>query len=389
MIMLSLGLNLIRMTQQMKKMAYFFGLLIVPLFAQAKTLDAQLQESIQAWKTKQGIPAISITIQKLDQSQPLTLLMGTKTLHGKEKINSQTLFQIGSITKTFVSILILQLEAEGKLNINDPIGLWLPEYPRWQNITIKELLNMRSGIYNYTETMDTRRFSTQEKRKIRSATELINYAYQHPDYFTPGTQWHYSNTNYLLAGLLLERVSGQPLEKLLKERILDQYQLSNTFYYPVSYPSHILKRMAHGYRDQRDTTFISPSFFGSAGCMISSSSDLAKWTHLLFTGAVLPVKQQREFMNSIPFPDNPPKPAHSAFGLGIYVTEDPQLGKLWWYSGVTSGYIAVIVWIPSQAAIISANINRWQGEHYGVLVPKQEFLNTVIKDLKENKFLSI
>jgi D-alanyl-D-alanine carboxypeptidase len=373
-----------------KKIFYFSIVLFLTCFTRAfalsGTLDASLKAVITEWKQQQNIPALSFSIQKKGQKTPLTFITGTRTLEGKQKVKPSDLFQIGSITKTFISVLLLQLEAEGKLNMNDPIGRWLPEYPRWQAITIKQLLNMTSGIYNYTQALDTRKMSPTEKSRFRPPAELIALAYHEKDYSPPGETWHYSNTNYLLAGLVLERCTGEPLEKLLKERLLDKYQLKNTFYFTQGYPEALRKRLVPGYRDNQDTTQVNLSLFGSAGAMLSNSPDLLKWTRLLFTGQVLPPQQQQEFLEALPFPDAPPKPKSSRYGLGIYATEDPELGTLWWYSGVTSGHIALLVWIPSQETIITANINRWQADHYGVLVPQQAFLDKIFLVLKKNNF---
>jgi D-alanyl-D-alanine carboxypeptidase len=242
---------------------------------------------------------------------------------------------------------------------------------------------MTSGIYNYSDGLNHRNMNAAQLQHEWAPFELIRYAYAQPDYFNPGSHWHYSNTNYLIAGLILERVSHQSVETVLNTRFIHKYKLTHTYYFDHAYPADILKQTAHGYDGDTDVTCWTPSYFGAAGGMLSSSVDILKWTQLLLGGKVLPPKQQQEFMTTVPFPDHPPKPPGARFGLGIYFYQSPTLGPMWWYSGVTAGYVSLLVWMPQAKLSFAADINRIpaKAKMYGLLMPGQAFATQVAETL--------
>lgn len=340
----------------------------------------RMQRFLEQWRRAHEIPAIVLTIKKLPQNKMYTFVSGTTALNGNEKITANNLFQIGSLTKTFISAVILQLAAEGKLNLNDTFEKWFPEYGRWQNITIQQLLNMSSGIYNYSDAIKW--VDVKKDKRHWQPNELVDLAYKYKDYFRAGQGWRYSNTNYILAGMLIERVTAKRLAVVLNERLLSKLKLNNTFYVPYTYPKLILERMALGYHNKDDVTLYSMSAYGAAGAMVSNSEDMAKWITLLFKDQVLPPEQHDELLKMVLVVNHPPIPAGSHYGLGLYATNIPKLGTIWWYSGVTEGYISLFAWIPSKQAIITATINQRLDDNVGLLMPKSAFFNTVIKLLR-------
>jgi D-alanyl-D-alanine carboxypeptidase len=131
-------------------------------------------------------------------------------------------FRVGSMTKSFVAALVLQLVGEGRLSLDDNLERWLPGLvPSGERITVRQLLNHTSGLYNYSDDLP------EPPRRFRPR-ELVAIATGHKPLFTPGTQFSYSNTNYILAGLLVERVTGQPLDDQLEQRIFQPLGLDHT-----------------------------------------------------------------------------------------------------------------------------------------------------------------
>src|ERR671935_1848443 len=140
----------------------------------------------------------------------------------KRPMQVQDYTRIGSLTKTFIGTLVLQLVGEGKLGLDDPIQRWAPQVPNAPHITVRELLNMSSGLYSYTEDKQwlQQAVSPQTGLALRQWTpqQLVQVAVAHKPYFPPGRGYHYSDTNFILLGLIVEQVTGQPIAAVLRAR---------------------------------------------------------------------------------------------------------------------------------------------------------------------------
>src|SRR5262249_54119066 len=142
-------------------------------------------------------------------------------------------FRIASLTKSLVATVVLELVGEGKLTLDDSVEHWLPGLvPNGGNITIRELLNHTRGIYNYVDAPNFDQREIADPTHIWSPRDLIAVATSHPPYFAPGTGWHYSNTNYVILGLVVGAVTGTPLEQQLRSRLFDPLALRATSYVP-------------------------------------------------------------------------------------------------------------------------------------------------------------
>jgi D-alanyl-D-alanine carboxypeptidase len=132
----------------------------------------------------------------------------------KTNVSSDHLFGVGSITKTFVAAALMQLQEKGLLHIREPIGNYIPDYPRWKDIPVCALLNMTGGIANYTDLPLFNNLIENNSREVITPKTLIDSAYQADDLCAPLSEWHYSNTNYLLLGLILQAVSQDSIENI-------------------------------------------------------------------------------------------------------------------------------------------------------------------------------
>ena len=138
--------------------------------------------------------------------------------------------------------------------------------------------------------------------------------------------------------------------------------------------------MVHSYQDTQDVTYDNPAYYGPGGSMMMTSIDLVRWTDALFTpGKILTQNSLVEMMTTVNTPIVAPKPNGSRYGLGIYSLTIPDMGIVWWYTGVIRGYSSIMMWIPSKHITVVAQINRLQGENYGLLFPHQEFMQQVLK----------
>jgi D-alanyl-D-alanine carboxypeptidase len=256
-------------------------------------------------------------------------------------------FRVGSITKSFVATVVLQLSAERRLRLDDPIERHLPGLvPGGAGITVRQLLNHTSGIFNYTEDSEAlplvgAEFLAQTRFRTYRPEQLVRIATAHPPYFPPGQGWHYSNTNYILAGLIIEKVTGRPYGHEVERRIIRPLGLRHT-YVPGRSP-FVPGPHAHGYlgpyagEDPElrtvDITNVNPTWAWAAGEIISTTADLNRFYTALFGGRLLRPAQLAEMRATVPV-----EPGYS-YGLGVYSLDLPCGGRLWGHDGGIHGYL--------------------------------------------------
>ncbi|TDD59099.1 class A beta-lactamase-related serine hydrolase [Kribbella antibiotica] len=202
-------------------------------------------------------------------------------------ITPDAYFRIGSVTKTFVATAVLQLVDEQRVRLDAPIERYLPGVvPGGRRITVRQVLDHTSGIYDYAHDpgWSTNRWRGSDRFQHYEPSQLLTVAFSHPPYFPPGTGWHYSNTNYILAGLLIERVTGRPYGAEIVRRIVKPLALTHTSL-PGDWPG-LPTPHAPGYTSVDgklvDATLMNPSLDWAAGEMISTTADLNRFFAALF-----------------------------------------------------------------------------------------------------------
>ena len=363
------------MPVQIKKILFIFlSAISFSTFAlDAESTNAKIQAALDQTRIQNAAPAMQVSVSLPGEYASRNFVSGTTKLNGKNKITTDSLFQIGSNTKAFVAVLILQLETQGKLNINDAIDKYIdfskhPTWPQeWQNVTIKQLLNMTSGIDNYTEDKNFIAEVTQNPDLHFTATQLINIAAKHPDYFAPGKSWYYSNTDYILAGKIIENVTGQTVTQNINEKLLGSTHLNllNTHYAGANNYSRNTNLHAVSSYDEypgeeaKDESSKGLSWANSAGCMLSNTSDLTRWIRSLFSGKTLASQQLHEMKSLVCWSGSKTgctlgQPV-SSDGFGFALTEQTtqSLGKVWIYEGSTLATDFIYYWIPSYDTVIS------------------------------------
>jgi D-alanyl-D-alanine carboxypeptidase len=299
-------------------------------------------------------------------------------------VDQDTLYQIGSTSKSFTVAVILKLEAAGTLSIDDTLGKWLPEYPAWKDVTIRRLLNMTSGIPTYSETEWMSRAWANEPQRAFTLKELSDAAYPSATNRLPETKgYFYSNTNYILAGMIAEKAAGKSFRDLVHELVIEPHGLTSTFYEASNYPEPVIKRLSHGYFENEECTGYQPpnckeswnlpvvghdrrgvsvSWMQSAGGAVSSARDVDRWMRAVFGGKVVPPKQQEEWTELVsmktgePIADvSPDDPSGFALGLGRGIFG--PVGALWFYEGESLGYRTLYVWFADQDLMITVETN--------------------------------
>jgi CubicO group peptidase (beta-lactamase class C family) len=265
---------------------------------------------------------------------------GVTDLQSRHAITGETNFRLASLSKQFTAMSIMLLVHDGKLRYGDHLTDVLPTFPAYaKNITIRQLLNHTSGLRDYEDLMDPNRWN--ERNQIQDA-EVLALLDQASPKFAPGTHWEYSNSGYVVLGLLVEKISGEPFRQFLQERIFTPLQMTHTLAYQKG--KNEVTQRAYGHSEVsgrwQQTDQSSTSATLGDGGIYSSLDDLKKWDralreHTLLSAAemapaITPVKVPDD---SVKGPDNEP----AQYGFGWYLNPYKGHARMWHY-GETMGF---------------------------------------------------
>ncbi|MGD9501241.1 MAG: serine hydrolase domain-containing protein, partial [Methyloceanibacter sp.] len=355
------------------------ALLGTSAFAAEPTEVERVQAALDAWLAERApiekVTGIAAYVSFGDAGPAIEAFSGKVGREpGAGPVDQKTLYQMGSTSKSFTAAVILKLEAAGKLSIDDTIGKWLPEYPAWKDVTIRSLLNMTSGIPNYSETEWISKAWADEPTRAFTFEELVAAAYPSPTNKLPVTKgYHYSNTNYILAAMIAEKASGKSFRDLVHEMVIEPLDLTSTFYEASSYPEPVMRRLSHGYFENeacaeyqpdcketwnapmigRDVREASVSWMQAAGGAVANARDVDRWMRAVFKGKVVPPKQQQEWTELVSLKTGEPiktltEDDPGGFALGIARRILGPLGARWFYQGESLGYRTLYVWIDDE-----------------------------------------
>jgi len=285
--------------------------------------------------------------------------------HDTVAIKPDTLFAVGSITKNFVATLIMLLFEEEVLSLDDPLSKWLPDYPYINNlITIRQLLNHTSGIYMFWDNDEIWEELVRDRAKVWTPEEVLSYIKE--PYFSPGDGFHYSNTNYLLLAMIIEKATSSKLSIEFKKRFWEPMGISDAF---LSQEEEIPAYQAHVYGDnfvfgnaESDLTFQPRAShesigFGSSGIFTSAKS-LALWAHALFEGDILQKQSLDEMLQFVEFNT---VSNMKAYGLGVQLY--PQIftsgARAIGHGGGNIGTSTYMVYLPDYHISIVVMVNAY------------------------------
>lgn len=302
-----------------------------------------------------------------------TTTIGTRTFRGTDPVQVGDHVRIGSVTKTWTGTVVLQLVDEGRLRLDDPVSAYRPDVPNGQDITIEQLLTMRSGLGNYTTDPDLNRRIDADPSTVFEPEELIRMGLALPVEFPPGEGFYYSNTNTALLGRIVEQLTGNPLETEIERRILTPLGMAGSSFpatsealpdpHPAGYSyggfvetidTNVLsaeKQAAAraGTLAPRDVTLTNPSWAWSAGAGISTADDLTRYVRALVGGELLGPQLQRARLDSVR-PLDPAAPDGPGYGLAL-----ARFGSFYGHTGELPGFntfagydpdrdVSVVVW---------------------------------------------
>jgi D-alanyl-D-alanine carboxypeptidase len=308
---------------------------------------AAVQRQLDLLTTVDRMPGALATVRDR-RGRTVTLTSGTAELGtGRPMVGSHARFRIASVTKPFVATAVLQLVARGTVRLDEPIDTYLPGVVRGsgegaeidgREITVRQLLQHTSGIPDYVEYLD----KSDPTGPPVTPEQLLGLALAHKPGFRPGTGWSYSNTGYIIAGLLVERITGRDVATVVTERVIRPAGLRDT-YWPAPGDVRIHGRHARNYTQHPDdptgplvdVTEFEPSFAGASGTLISTPSDLDRFWRALFTGRLLPRWAVAEMRDTVPLPPDWQELVGEDAGYGLGLMRVPLScgGFAWGHGG--------------------------------------------------------
>ena len=261
-----------------------------------------------------------------------------------------SVFKIGSITKQFTAVAILQLVEKGKIHLEDEITKFIPDYPtRGTRITIEHLLTHTSGIRNYATIRDT----TGRGALDFTPREMVDYFKNEPMRFEPGTKWEYSNSGYVLLGAILEQVTGKSYGDYLEENIFKPVGMSHSYY---AGDKGLVMNRADGYA-KNDRGFVHVPYLSmtqpyAAGSILSTVEDLFRWNRALLSGRLVGKEMLAKAWSRYKLADGTETNYGYGWRLG-FIQESPSL----WHGGLINGFITMALYLPTEDVFVAVFSN--------------------------------
>jgi len=359
-----------------------------PVHSGLKSFDeAALQAAFDAGVEKSRAPGAFAIVKT--PSGNFTLNYGATQVGGTTKPAAEDHIRIGSATKTMVGAVILQLAQEGKLGLEDPVSKYRPGVPNGANITIEQLLNMRSGLFTYTDVPEVGATLDRDPTHVWQPEELLKIAFANPPHSPPDSAFYYSNTNTVLLGAIAEQLDKKPLGESLADRLFTPLGMKNTAFpaitsnalpdpHPRGYlygtneiflrmdptlPPEMEAQLEAGTLPLNDVTDENPSWAWSAGAVTSTANDLVTWIDALVGGKVLNAEYQAKWLD-LGEPMDARHPDGARYGLAHYSVPTPAGSTLYGHPGEIPGFntwmfndptneVTIIIWAnlcPNTAA---------------------------------------
>jgi D-alanyl-D-alanine carboxypeptidase len=331
----------------------------------SRALQTALDEIVRA-----GVPGAIAYARHGERESMAT--SGVRDLETGTPLEVRDRFRAGSITKSFTATVILQLVAERRVELDDSVEHWLPgRVPNGANISVRNLLNHTSGLFNFVHDprVSNPYFVDGDFSYYHTSDDLLRYALEHPPLFVPGSAWEYSNTNYLLLGMVIEAVTGRSPVAEIHARLIAPLGLRRSSL-PVRDPAVHGPHM-HGYivpslgepangepvAEPTDITFMSPSWARTAGGIVSTVDDIAHFYRALFSGALLPPAQLAAQRETVAMAE---ADGDARYGLGV-ITWPTPCGTAWGHDGDSPGYKTIALYSEdgSRQAVVAISSDDW------------------------------
>jgi len=309
--------------------------------SESEVIESNIRALLDSVVDNTQVPGIVAGVWAPNEGIDLVYTPGVSNIETHEPLSADMIFRIGSNTKTFVITVMLQLVDEGLISLDDPLSDYLPDFPRADEVTLEMLANMRSGIFCYMDLVDEfwMKVLFEDPTMYWPTDELIGLGADHDYYFDPDSDIHYSNTNTIIIGKIIEMVTGVSLESNIKTRITDELNLTNTVYLSQGNEIPGNHSLAYYYgeydADYECSELFDVSGFGAAGSAVSNIYDLKTYVEALVMGDFLSDDTQQKRMYC---PDS-----NSNYGLGIM-----EYKGFYGHNGSMPGYNSLMLYSPER-----------------------------------------
>ena len=326
--------------------------------AQKTWTQNDIEQVVENWRERSSVPGVVVGISLPNRAE-IIIASGQSNVEDGIALKKDDQFRIASITKTFIAAEVLRFASEGQIKLDNPLNYYLPNTPHGDVVTIRHLLSHRSGYFDPVH--DDPGFITyvaENLGKLWTWEEMLTITFQHDLFFNPGDDYKYSNTNYILLALVIEKITGRSLGDVLTSDLIAPLHLDRTLYVtPATHTEQI--DLTHGYATHPltgeivDTMTIPYATIVSvsADTMISNASDLLKWSRAIYgrnSTVIDPVYQEQMFTFDMISP----------YGLGVFRNKTP-IGVSFGHGGDTAGYLSLMEYFSEQdmSMVILVNVD--------------------------------
>ncbi|MGW6704292.1 serine hydrolase domain-containing protein [Streptomyces sp. NPDC054956] len=322
---------------------------------------AATQTAIDTLRTSHGAPGSGAVVR--DGDGLWSVSSGTRAINQNLPFGPDHKVRVGSLTKSFTAAVVMQLVAEGKVDLDASVETYLPGVVRGNGydgntVTVRQLLNHTSGIFDYLEAKqaDLWDYMVVQQNRTHTLAELVSWGLSKPAYFAPGTGWHYSGTNYMLLGMVIEKATGTTYGQAVNSRIITPLGLTNTYLPapgdPSLPPGHVRGNLDLGLIWVDITERVEPSIGLSGGGLVTSGADATRFFQALMAGQVVPPAQLAQML----VPNNAPGSTAPNYGLGLDKFSLPCGGEAWGHYGIWPGYQTIAAaTTDGRAAFVEVN----------------------------------
>jgi D-alanyl-D-alanine carboxypeptidase len=346
----------------------------VPAQTDANALRQKLQANLDEWHKNGKFAGATVGVCLADGSC-FGLATGFADLETKRQMKPNDVLLAGSVGKTYVAAVALQLVKEGKINLDEKIEkylgkeTWFARLPNAKDITVRQLMNHTSGLVRYEFKDQFTKDLTANPDKVWRPEDLISYILDTKAPFEAGKGWDYSDTNYIVLGMIIEKVTGQKYYDLAKSRVLKPLKLENT----SPQDSRTIKGLVQGYAGS-DNPFggkdlvlengkfiINPQFEWTGGGMATTAEDLARWAKLMYEGKAFDSTLLPEMLNGV---SAPMLGRETKYGLGVII-RPTRAGLAYGHSGFFPGYMTEMMYFPETKISLAVQVNSSVPQNLG------------------------
>ena len=369
------------MTRQIRKLLLFSITLLAAVVVQAQTaapntaaLKTALQTKLDEWHKAGQFPGATLGVV-LPNGESFALAVGFSDRDAKTPMKPNDRMLAGSVGKTFAAATALQLVKEGKIGLDDKIEKylgsepWFARLPNAKDITVRQLMNHTSGLVRYEFKQTFTKDLTANPEKVWKPAELVAYLFDEKPPFEAGKGWNYSDTNYILLGMIIEKVTGKKFYNEANRRLVKPLKLTDTI--PQDGPK--LKGLVQGYAGPNNPFggtdamivngkfAINPQFEWTGGGWMSTTHDLARWARMIYEGKAFSPDLLPQVLEGVPAPM---LGRENKYGLAAIIRKTP-IGTSYGHSGFFPGYMTDMAYFPEHKVAVAVQVNTSVGRSLG------------------------